>query len=51
MRTRSNSRWNGRAASAVLHQPSKLPSGFTKTLTVTHEIEFGIVFRFHLNPI
>ena len=39
MRTRSNSRWNGRAASAVLHQPSKLPSGFTKTLTVTHEIE------------
>ena len=38
MGTRSNSMWNARATSAVLHQPLTLPR-FTKSLTVNPQIE------------
>jgi hypothetical protein len=41
MGTRTNSRWNERVTSAVLHQPSSLASRFTKTLTVNPEIELN----------
>lgn len=37
--TRSDSRWNGWATRALLHQPSSPAPRFTKTLTVNPESE------------